>query len=212
MMHASLSPAAEGERSRSGQWITTMLDTGLSRAAVPRRDRGGKEGIVREAAGPCAGAAHPHRGEPCSRRDRDTLSRFSAKCRPMPVAPAVSSRHMTLRTYITPKASAKKTVKTKGAVDVAARYLVYKLYEATDGRPKGWCPLRGLGEHLEVVARAASRCSSRHPELRHLLLKEPQGAVQDTLGAPRGLASRSDHDLRRAIPAPVSPSAFAPAD
>jgi hypothetical protein len=60
---------------------------------------------------------------------------------------------MTLRTYIIPKATAAKPTKTKDAIDVAARYLVYKLYDATGGT-KEWWPLRGLGERLEVVARA----------------------------------------------------------
>jgi len=31
-----------------------------------------------------------------------------------------------------------KVVRTLGAIDVAARYFVYKLYEATDGHPMQW--------------------------------------------------------------------------
>jgi hypothetical protein len=64
---------------------------------------------------------------------------------------------MTLRTDIISKAAAVKPTKTKDAIDVAARYFVYGLYEATDGTPKEWWPLRGLGERLEVVARAVER-------------------------------------------------------
>jgi hypothetical protein len=40
---------------------------------------------------------------------------------------------MTLMTYIIPKAIAAKPTKTKYAIDVAARYLVHKLYDATGG-------------------------------------------------------------------------------
>ena len=50
---------------------------------------------------------------------------------------------MTLRTYIIAKATAAKPTKTKDAIDVAARYLVYKLYDATGGT-KEWWPLRQL--------------------------------------------------------------------
>jgi hypothetical protein len=39
-----------------------------------------------------------------------------------------------------------RTSRTAGAIDVAARYFVYKLYEATDGRPMEGRALRGLGE------------------------------------------------------------------
>ena len=59
----------------------------------------------------------------------------------------------------------------KDAIDVAARYLVYKIYDATGGT-KEWWPLRGLGERLEamsyvhsglriVAGRAQSEC--QHP-------------------------------------------------
>ena len=40
---------------------------------------------------------------------------------------------MTLMTYIILKAIAAKPTKTKYAIDVAARYLVHKLYDATGG-------------------------------------------------------------------------------
>jgi hypothetical protein len=35
-------------------------------------------------------------------------------------------------------AKSKGTRKTAEAIDVAARYFVYKLYEATEGRPRQW--------------------------------------------------------------------------
>ena len=40
---------------------------------------------------------------------------------------------------------------------VAARYFVYKLYEATDGQPKVWATLRGMGELWATVERAIER-------------------------------------------------------
>jgi hypothetical protein len=43
------------------------------------------------------------------------------------------------------------------AADVAARHLVYKLYEATNGQPGAWQLLRTIGERPETVARAVER-------------------------------------------------------
>jgi hypothetical protein len=59
------------------------------------------------------------------------------------------------RTFIIPKG--KKTFKTASAIDVAARYFVYKLYEATDGRPMEWKLLSGLGESRETALWAVER-------------------------------------------------------
>jgi hypothetical protein len=54
---------------------------------------------------------------------------------------------MANRTFNIPKSkSTPKRVKTADTIDVAARYFVYKLYEATDGQPKVWGALRGMGE------------------------------------------------------------------
>jgi hypothetical protein len=50
-----------------------------------------------------------------------------------------------------------KVVKTGDGTDVAARYFVYKLYEATDGRPMQWGTLRGMDESRATVARAVER-------------------------------------------------------
>ena len=47
-----------------------------------------------------------------------------------------------------------KVSKTRDGADVAARYFVYKLYEATDGQPMQWGTLRGMGELAVTVARA----------------------------------------------------------
>ena len=47
--------------------------------------------------------------------------------------------------------------KTGDAIDIAARYFVYKLYEATDHRPMAWHGLHGMGEALATIARAVER-------------------------------------------------------
>ena len=47
--------------------------------------------------------------------------------------------------------------KTGDAVNVAARFFVYKLYEATDRRRMAWNALRGMGEAPATVARAVER-------------------------------------------------------
>ena len=60
--------------------------------------------------------------------------------RPFPITPAKS-----------------KPLGTTQAVDVAARHLVYKLFEATDGQPGEWKALGLIGERPETVARAVER-------------------------------------------------------
>ena len=65
---------------------------------------------------------------------------------------------MTSRTFrIAASRSASKTVKTADSSEIAARYFVYKLYEATDGQPKQWKELGDLGETPKTVARAVER-------------------------------------------------------
>jgi len=65
---------------------------------------------------------------------------------------------MTSRTFrIVASKSASKTAKTADSSEIAARYLVYKLYEATDGQPKQWNELRDLGETPKTVALAVER-------------------------------------------------------
>jgi hypothetical protein len=49
------------------------------------------------------------------------------------------------------------------AVDGAARYLLYKLFDATAGRPDAWQVLGNTEERLETVARAAERGLDHHP-------------------------------------------------
>jgi hypothetical protein len=46
---------------------------------------------------------------------------------------------MANRTFNVPKSKG-KSFKTIDAIDVAARYFVYKLYEATDGQERGTRP------------------------------------------------------------------------
>jgi hypothetical protein len=46
---------------------------------------------------------------------------------------------------------------TSNANDTAARFFVYKLYEATDGQPGEWQALRGLGETVATISRAIER-------------------------------------------------------
>jgi hypothetical protein len=47
--------------------------------------------------------------------------------------------------------------KTSDVLDVAARYFVYKLYEATNGKLETWWALRDIGEKPETLARAIER-------------------------------------------------------
>ena len=62
---------------------------------------------------------------------------------------------MTIGTLHIPKTKDKaQVIKTRDALDVAARYFVYKLYEATEGRPMQWATLRGMNESRATIARA----------------------------------------------------------
>ena len=61
---------------------------------------------------------------------------------------------MTLRTYVTPKTAKKATAKTADTLDIAARYLVYKLYVPGRALTEAWHPLSTLGEAAATVARA----------------------------------------------------------
>jgi hypothetical protein len=59
--------------------------------------------------------------------------------------------------YISTTKGRSKAVKARDGADVAARYFVYKLYEATDGQPMRWATLHGLGESAATVSRAVER-------------------------------------------------------
>jgi hypothetical protein len=73
---------------------------------------------------------------------------------------------MVIRTFNIPKGKPKaKVIKTRNGTDVAARYFVYKLYEATDGRPMQWAEAQrawgALASLPDGFPRPASRCQMR---------------------------------------------------
>ncbi len=70
----------------------------------------------------------------------------------------LSSTTMAIGTFIISTTKGKsKVVKTGDGADVAARYFVYKLYEATDGQPMQWQVLLGMGESAVTISRAVER-------------------------------------------------------
>jgi hypothetical protein len=71
-----------------------------------------------------------------------------------------------------PKAPTKAT---RDALDVAARYFVYKLYDATRREPMQWVALKGIDEASATIARAA--------ELRWVILQEVRGKPLDRKAA-----------------------------
>jgi hypothetical protein len=58
---------------------------------------------------------------------------------------------MPKRSFNLPKS--KSTAKGADTIDVAARYSLYKLYEAAAGQPKVWRTLRGMNESRSTIAR-----------------------------------------------------------
>jgi hypothetical protein len=63
-----------------------------------------------------------------------------------------------LGTFNIPKSKGvPKAIKTADAIDVAARYFVYKLYEATAGQQLQWHVLHGMGEKAATISRAVER-------------------------------------------------------
>ena len=64
---------------------------------------------------------------------------------------------MAIGTFRIAKAKDKsKVIKTRDALDVAARYLAYKLYEATDRQPMQWATLRGMNELRATIGRLSA--------------------------------------------------------
>jgi hypothetical protein len=47
-----------------------------------------------------------------------------------------------------------RAIKIRDGTDVAARYFVYKLYEATSGQPMQWQVLLGVGNSAATISRA----------------------------------------------------------
>jgi hypothetical protein len=70
----------------------------------------------------------------------------------------LSSTTMVIGTFhISAPEGRPKVIKTGDGTDVAARYFVYKLYEATDKQPKQWAVLHGMGESAATISRAVER-------------------------------------------------------
>ena len=63
---------------------------------------------------------------------------------------------MPSRPFFTPTTKTKPR-RTGEAVDVAARYFVYELYDATSGHAGAWKVLREKGQVQSTVARAVAR-------------------------------------------------------
>ena len=65
---------------------------------------------------------------------------------------------MAIGTFNIPRSNpASKAIKTLDAIDVAARYFVYKLYDATRREPMQWVALKGIDEASATIARAVER-------------------------------------------------------
>jgi hypothetical protein len=65
---------------------------------------------------------------------------------------------MDIATFNAPAAKGRpKVIKIRDGTEVAARYFVYKLYEATDGHPMQWAALYGMGESAATISRAVER-------------------------------------------------------
>ena len=64
---------------------------------------------------------------------------------------------MTIRNFHAAPTGKPKVMNTLDAIDVAARYFVYKLYEATDGQPMQWRVLHRMGESAATISRAVER-------------------------------------------------------
>jgi hypothetical protein len=65
---------------------------------------------------------------------------------------------MDIATFNAPTAKGRpKVIKIRDGTEVAARYFVYKLYEATDGHPMQWAALYGMGESAATISRAVER-------------------------------------------------------
>jgi hypothetical protein len=60
------------------------------------------------------------------------------------------------QTFIS-KTKGTKATKTSDGIEVAARYFVYKLFEATGGQPMQWQVLHGMGESAATIFRAVER-------------------------------------------------------
>jgi hypothetical protein len=65
---------------------------------------------------------------------------------------------MDIETFNAPAAKGRpKVIKIRDGTEAAARYFVYKLYEATGGQPMQWQILHGMGESAATISRAVER-------------------------------------------------------
>ena len=65
---------------------------------------------------------------------------------------------MDIVTFNAPAAKGRpKVIKIRDGTEVAARYFVYKLSEATGGQPMQWQILHGMGESAATIFRAVER-------------------------------------------------------
>jgi hypothetical protein len=64
---------------------------------------------------------------------------------------------MAIWTFNSAPASKPMIMDTLDGIDVAARYFVYKLYEATGGYPMQSAALYGIGESAATISRAVER-------------------------------------------------------
>ena len=50
-----------------------------------------------------------------------------------------------------------RAIKIRDGIDMAARYFVYKLYDANGGQQMQWHVLHGMGESAATISRAVER-------------------------------------------------------
>jgi hypothetical protein len=67
---------------------------------------------------------------------------------------------MTIRPPVIAKTTKRATSKVADPLDIAARYLVYKLYVPEQAITGSWQPLSVLGESAVTVGRAVERLGS----------------------------------------------------
>ena len=90
------------------------------------------------------------RGKPQENFDRRVLGMSGGRYR--------LALSMAIRRFSPFASTAKpKVVRTCGALDVAARYFVYKLYDATRRDRIQWVPLKGIDESQAPIERAVER-------------------------------------------------------
>jgi hypothetical protein len=83
---------------------------------------------------------------------------------------------MPIGTFNMPRSKpASKVIKTLDAIDVAAKYFVYKLYDATGGQPMQWTALEGMDESRKTMVRAV--------ELGWVVLQGLEGKPLDSKAA-----------------------------